>query len=256
MRDDLTCWDSVPEFTGARAALAIVGEPQTDDPAKLLKASPVLDLLRRAYEGTRRWFADAPEDGDTPPRGLLVSVEMQAAMGRVVQLDDVVADYPYCVWPRTSEHVSLLFAGEPERRGEHGAELNAAGAGDVRFLTWLRTPMADFDRQTFTREVLARWVQDVGASTLYPFTPRTADNDKPQAARVMASTVQDAEILRAIERAGYDPKRLPKNEPGKPGVKKAVRDVLKKQPPFKDSVKVFDHAWERLRQSGDIADAA
>jgi len=220
MRDDLTCWDYVPEFTGQQAALAIVGQPPTDDPATLRKAMPVLDLMRRAYEGTRRWFADAPEDGDTPPRGLLVSVAMQAAQGRTT------------------------------------TELDAAGAGDVRFLTWLRTPMADFDRQHFARDVLARWVQDVGASTLYPFTPRTADNDKPQAARLMASTVQDAEILRAIERAGYDPKRLPKNEPGKPGVKKVVRDVLKKQPPFKDSVKVFDHAWDRLRQSGDIADAA
>jgi hypothetical protein len=88
-----------------------------------------------------------------PPRGLLVSVAMQAAQGRTT------------------------------------TELDAAGAGDVRFLTWLRTPMADFDRQHFARDVLARWVQDVGASTLYPFTPRTADNDRPQAARLIKCLV-------------------------------------------------------------------
>ena len=113
MRDDLTCWDYVPEFTGQQAALAIVGEPETDDPTKLRKAMPVLDLMRRSYEGTRRWFADAPEEGDTAPRGLLVSVEMQAARGRVVQLDEVVADHLYCAWPRISEHVSLLFDAGP-----------------------------------------------------------------------------------------------------------------------------------------------
>lgn len=71
----------------------------------------------------------------------------------------------------------------------------------------------------------------------------------------MASTAQDAEILRAIERAGHDPKRLPKNTPGKPGVKKAIRDELKTQPLFKGGIKVFDHAWDRLRQSGNIVDA-
>lgn len=144
MREHLTAWAYVPEFTGAQAALAIVGRSPTDDPHTVPEARPVLDLIRRAYEGTRRWFADAPEDGAAPPRGLLVSVEMQAAQGRT------------------------------------SAELAAAGAGDVRFLTWLRTPMADFDRQTFTRDVLARWVQEVGASTLYPFAgPQAGDQEEP-----------------------------------------------------------------------------
>lgn len=138
MRDGLTCWDSLRQrgFTGQEAALAMVGEPQTDDPEKLLKASPALELMRASYEGTRRWFADAPEDAAAAPRGLLVSVEMQANAGRT------------------------------------SAELDAIGAGEWRFLIWLRTPMADFDRQTFTREVLARWVQEVEASSLYPFTAK------------------------------------------------------------------------------------
>lgn len=148
MRDELNCWDFLQhrEFTGREAALAIVGEPETDSPETLAKTLPVLDLMRQSYEGTRRWFANAPEDGETPPRGLLMSLSMQESQGRTTP------------------------------------DLVAAGAGDVRFLTWLRTPMADFDRQEFTRDVLARWVDEVGATSLYPFVRRqkvTADEVVP-----------------------------------------------------------------------------
>nr|WP_315236360.1 hypothetical protein [uncultured Limnohabitans sp.] len=215
MRDDLTCWDYVPEFTGRQAALAIVGEPETDDPATLRKAMPVLDLMRRAYEGTRRWFADAPEDDDTAPRGLLVSVEMRGKADRT------------------------------------SAELAAAGAGDVRFLTWLRTPMADFDRQTFTREVLARWVQEVGASSLYLFTcPLAQSTATPKP--MQRQRAQGLVILEAIRQAGHDPLRLRRNEPGKPGIKAQVFAAVKHDPIFTGPT-VFNKAWLRLSGDGDIA---
>lgn len=215
MRDDLTCWDCVPEFTGQQAALAIVGEPETDDPATLRKAMPVLDLMRRAYEGTRRWFADAPEDGDTAPRGLLMSVEMRGK-----------AD---CT----------------------SAELAAAGAADVRFLTWLRTPMADFGRQTFTRDVLARWVQEVGASSVYPFAgPLAQSTTTPKP--MQRQRAQELAILEAIRQAEHDPLRLPRNKPGKPGIKAQVYAAVKHDPIFTGST-VFDKAWLRLSGDGDIA---
>jgi hypothetical protein len=140
MRDELTCWDSVREkgFTGQEAALAMVGEPDTDDPAKLRKAMRPLELMRASYEGTRRWFSSAPVDADTPPRGLLVSDEMQLAQGLT---DEALVEV----------------------------------AGDFRFLTWLCTPMADFDRQHFSRDVLTRWMEEVGASSLYLFAgPQTS----------------------------------------------------------------------------------
>lgn len=215
MRDELTCWDYVPEFTGQQAALAIVGEPDTDDPATLRKAMPVLDLMRRAYEGTRRWFADAPEDDDTAPRGLLMSVAMQEARGRT------------------------------------NAELAAAGAGDVRFLTWLRTPMADFDRQTFTRDVLARWVQEVGASSLYPFAGALAQSTKTPRP-MQRQRAQELAILEAIRQAGCDPLRLTPNKPGFPGIKAEVSAALKSDPLFTGPT-VFDKAWERLSGDGSIA---
>ncbi|KVN71389.1 hypothetical protein WM03_23820 [Burkholderia ubonensis] len=59
---------------------------------------------------------------------------------------------------------------------------------------------------------------------------------------------QEAEILRVIRELNHDPKKLPKQKPGKPGVKAAVREKLN------FSKKVFDKAWDRLRASGDVAD--
>lgn len=57
---------------------------------------------------------------------------------------------------------------------------------------------------------------------------------------------QENEILRVIGELGYDPKALPKSPPGKPGVRAAVRARLN------FSKCVFDKAWERLQQQGDI----
>lgn len=59
---------------------------------------------------------------------------------------------------------------------------------------------------------------------------------------------QEDEILRVIRDLKHDPKQLPKNQPGKPGVKADVRVQLA------FSTKVFDKAWERLRADGSIAD--
>ncbi|KWA65525.1 hypothetical protein WL28_25375 [Burkholderia ubonensis] len=60
---------------------------------------------------------------------------------------------------------------------------------------------------------------------------------------------QEAEILRVIRELGHDPAMLPKQKPGTSGVKSAVRQKLS------FSQKVFNKAWERLRDAGDVADA-
>lgn len=60
---------------------------------------------------------------------------------------------------------------------------------------------------------------------------------------------QEDEILRVLRGLGYDPKALPRNPPGSPGAKAQARAQLT------FTSKVFDKAWERLRQFGDIADA-
>jgi hypothetical protein len=61
---------------------------------------------------------------------------------------------------------------------------------------------------------------------------------------------QENELLRVLAELGHDPKALPKWSPTTPGVKKEARAKLPRM-----TEKVFDKAWERLRSSGDIADA-
>lgn len=58
---------------------------------------------------------------------------------------------------------------------------------------------------------------------------------------------QENEILRVIAELGFNAKVLPKDAPGKPGVKAAVRKELPGLSPS-----VFNKAWERLSASNDI----
>ena len=77
------------------------------------------------------------------------------------------------------------------------------------------------------------------------------------AKRVLASDLQDAAILGAIREAGYDPMALPRNPPGKPGIKAAIRKALVgvNGAPFPKFGKQFDKSWDRLRERGEITDA-
>lgn len=59
------------------------------------------------------------------------------------------------------------------------------------------------------------------------------------------AAVQEKAIRDEITNLGYDPKRLPRYEPGKPGIKAAVRaEMMKKPKLFTDSS--FEKAWQRL----------
>jgi len=60
---------------------------------------------------------------------------------------------------------------------------------------------------------------------------------------------QEQEILRVLTEKGYEAKALPTRAAGKSGAKAEVRGQLR------FTVSVFNKAWDRLRQSGEIADA-
>ncbi|NMM07415.1 hypothetical protein [Polaromonas sp.] len=162
MNDNLTAWGFRATFTSQEAALAIVGEPPSIDAAALVKAAPALEQLQRAYEGTRKWLIEAPVDDDAPA-GMLVSEEMANAR-RLVLTDD----------------------------------LAAVAGSDFRFQSWLRSPAADFERQHFSPETIARWLQETGLPSEYGFRapgsdapePRQADT-QPQAATMMAASASD-----------------------------------------------------------------
>lgn len=72
---------------------------------------------------------------------------------------------------------------------------------------------------------------------------------------ISRSAAQDHAILDAIRNRSHDPKALPKPDAGKRGVKAAIRDDLTTN--NKDiflSTRVFDDAWQRLRDQKDITD--
>lgn len=66
---------------------------------------------------------------------------------------------------------------------------------------------------------------------------------------------QEDAILRVIKSLGHVPNSLPRQEPGKPGVKALVRKELANDPLF-TATKAFDKAWEQLRNGGSIAEQA
>lgn len=63
--------------------------------------------------------------------------------------------------------------------------------------------------------------------------------------------LQEQEIIRALNELGHNPLAIPKWKAGERGVKSAIREVLKSH---KWSKKVFDKAWQRLRDSREIAE--
>lgn len=81
----------------------------------------------------------------------------------------------------------------------------------------------------------------------------TAPAARPSAVPVQRSAAQDAKILEALRARGYDPKDLPVPARGKAGVKAEIRKALAAEPLFL-GVKVFNKAWQRMRENDDIAD--
>ena len=69
-----------------------------------------------------------------------------------------------------------------------------------------------------------------------------------------AQRAQEEEVLNVLRTLGHDPMQLPQRTLGKPGVKAAVRNAIGRAGAWAGAT-VFDKTWERLRQSGQIAEA-
>lgn len=107
---------------------------------------------------------------------------------------------------------------------------------------------------------LAAWLDGNGSSVRLKVIGSDGhgqtDTPAPAPAKRARTANQDAAILDAIRRHGYDPKALPNWSPGAPGVKALVRGELEgKTGLFPEGSKVFPKAWDRLRGSGQISDA-
>ena len=110
-----------------------------------------------------------------------------------------------------------------------------------------------------------KWIAIEFPRFKYPVTPIPAapvvtaaapfgvESDKAGPAKpLQRTTAQDSAILCEIEKQGYDPLALPKNPPGKSGVKADIRAALSQNSLFTGAT-VFNKAWERLTARGDIA---
>lgn len=83
--------------------------------------------------------------------------------------------------------------------------------------------------------------------------PAGADDAAKPKPRIRLREQEDA-ILAEIRKQGFDPMALPRDLPGKAGVKAAVRESLKGSPLFEGAT-TFDKAWERLVKDGRIVRA-
>jgi hypothetical protein len=123
------------------------------------------------------------------------------------------------------------------------------------------------DEEQITLTSLNEWVIDrFGVAILPAFKPERSPvlmgqqeglSDQKAVPQPVARTKlrdQGKAILLEIRNQGHDPKNLPKSKPNAPGVKAKVRAVLQKPSGLFNGPKVFDKAWERLREDGDIAD--
>lgn len=114
--------------------------------------------------------------------------------------------------------------------------------------------LSSFDNwaKQYGRTVLAELQKTTG--TTLPATqlqPNVAAKSQPR----MNMRYQEQAILDAIKELGFDPTAFPPKAPGKRGVKSVVRTRLVKSPLF-ESPSAFKNAWDRLRDTDRIVDAA
>lgn len=89
------------------------------------------------------------------------------------------------------------------------------------------------------------WAEGKGYSVTH-LGPRIVQAPNESAQPLQRQRFQEQEISRVICELKHDPKALPKPRNGKPGVKSEVRAKLKFSP------SVFDKAWGRLQNQGEI----
>ena len=166
---------------------------------------------------------------------------------------------------------ALAWPNDTTKAGQFESAMdNAVDAGE--FVSFIHRG----DRRHFQIEELASWPgcpaiapdsplvfwlgEPVPAQTAATPAPVVAvgasggvEPSKAGSARPLQRTAaQDSAILCEIEKQGYDPLALPKNLPGKPGVKAAIRAALSENSLFTGGT-VFNKAWERLTARADIA---
>jgi hypothetical protein len=163
----------------------------------------------------------------------------------------------------TLEEAAQIIADEYGDNPEsHLARLQQAWAGGRLPVhqggsRYLRNPgeaVCTFD-DTVTAADLNDWLQ-VQMGRKFPAVVDAGENVTVarSGGAVSRFLAQESAILSYLKAQGLDPRKLPRNRPGKPGVKAATKKALHGTPDFIGE-KVFSKAWERLRANKEIMDA-
>lgn len=163
----------------------------------------------------------------------------------IMQRDPENPDDPHGIPLDTSDEVRMLVS------AMHAKKLDVVGNAPER------------DSQSeITVASLIRWLPSVGhehlaenlqAGTSAPH-PGSGEEIGTAEQRPLQRTLwRQTAILTKIREASFDPKALPKNLPGKPGVRAQVRNGLSKQD---WPGKTFDRTWQALRDAKEIVDSS
>lgn len=176
-----------------------------------------------------------------------------------------VADTPLLPFPFTANDLAaFLLKGVGALVGEFYGDWHDRPEPDPQMLLHI-----DPDTEG-RRALMDAYAAYKAAKLLVPAGPNGAVNVGAMVCHLLASTVdfsdsarttktkplqrsaaQDSAVLQAIRDLGYDPKNLPANPAGKPGVKAAVQQILLNDRLFSGPT-IFKKTWERLRAREDI----
>jgi len=176
-------------------------------------------------------------------KALMIGVDPRQMSDYVVRNED--PNDSYGVPPDLSDEEMLIrsaLMAEKLHACNQAENLNDLHIKTNELIPWLKTKgytdlAAELDNNTIATDPSAL----VGV---------TANVHKP----IQRSASQEAAILECIVRLGHDPKSLPTNPAGKPGVKAQVRRMLQAHPAF-TATSAFNREWNRLRHEGTIADS-
>lgn len=152
--------------------------------------------------------------------------------------------------PRDATYIEEHFYSQPELYGEPRPENEPAAEVLTHCARWMEN--------TPSRRASSHNSRDDHAYDAFLVLRHLATMSEPEATqpRMKAQVRQGEEILETLRALGHNPLALPVSERGFPGVKAEVRSVLRQKKGYWLGTTVFDKAWQRLRELGELADKA
>ena len=199
----------------------------------------VAGITMPAFEPHRRAF-DALAGTDKPAWELLADFHDPREAARLAR--------DYC----RSEHFTLID--------------RAIRDGKLPALTRIRVPAETLSSGVIVAvENLRRYLQALGIAVEITVPPSKSGKAHASKAKgpptpspiepVGRHRAQELWIAQSLKARNIDPRKLPRNRPGYPGIKADIWLAAEKEPRIFNSRDVFDAAWKRMRAGGELKDA-